>query len=246
MDLDDILICGKVKRARRLLVYGVPGIGKTTFASKAPDCIFLPTEDGSWDLDVKRTPLIEDPSQLIDYIDMIICKNAHKNVILDTIDGLEPLIWKMVVDQINAKEGKEYKVISDIGWQQGYDNAAIKWGRLLRTQFDRLIRHGINVILLGHSDVAKFTPPDGDGYSMYTPRVHKKATYEITAWCDEVLFANFVTKTIKGANNKVQAIGKGERVMYCQPKPHFDVKNRLNLPAELPFDYDEYAQFLGA
>jgi len=246
MNLDDILITGKVKRPRRLLVYGVPGIGKTTFASKAPNSIFIPTEDGSDDLDVERTPLVTDATQLTDYIDMIITKNVHKNVIIDTVDGLEPIIWKMVVDQINAKETKEYKVITDIGWQQGYDNAAIKWGKLLRTQFDRLIRQGMNVILLGHSDIGKFTPPDGDGYSMYTPRVHKKTAYEITAWCDEVLFANFVTKTRKDANNKVQAIGKGERVLYCTPKPHYEVKNRLNLPAELPFEWEAYAEYLGA
>jgi AAA domain len=41
----------------RLLIHGVHGVGKTTFAAGAPDRVFLLTEDGLGTLDVPHFPL---------------------------------------------------------------------------------------------------------------------------------------------------------------------------------------------
>jgi hypothetical protein len=40
----------------RVVIYGVPGIGKTTLASKMPAPIFLPVEDGLGQLEVDTFP----------------------------------------------------------------------------------------------------------------------------------------------------------------------------------------------
>ncbi|WP_423830963.1 AAA family ATPase, partial [Staphylococcus pseudintermedius] len=42
----------------RLLVWGVSGVGKTTFAAAAPNPIFLCTEEGAESLNVARFPLL--------------------------------------------------------------------------------------------------------------------------------------------------------------------------------------------
>ena len=44
---------GRVDRPPRLVVYGVEGIGKSTFAAGAPNTIFLGPENGTETLDVK-------------------------------------------------------------------------------------------------------------------------------------------------------------------------------------------------
>ena len=49
---------GRDPAARRTFGYGVQGVGKTTFASEAPGAIFLPTEDGTRDIDCTRLPLL--------------------------------------------------------------------------------------------------------------------------------------------------------------------------------------------
>ncbi|MCL2120125.1 MAG: ATP-binding protein [Planctomycetaceae bacterium] len=41
---------GKKQQPPRLLIYGSEGVGKSTLAAKAPNPIFIPTEDG---LDVR-------------------------------------------------------------------------------------------------------------------------------------------------------------------------------------------------
>ena len=47
---------GKQSRPERILLYGVEGVGKSTFASNAPRAIFLDIEEGTKHLDVERTP----------------------------------------------------------------------------------------------------------------------------------------------------------------------------------------------
>lgn len=47
---------GKIKSALKVVVYGPEGIGKTTFASRFPDPIFIDTEGSTKHMEVKRLP----------------------------------------------------------------------------------------------------------------------------------------------------------------------------------------------
>ena len=53
-------------KAPRILVHGMPGVGKTTFAASAPDPIVIQTEDGLGALDVPTFSLATEYSQVID------------------------------------------------------------------------------------------------------------------------------------------------------------------------------------
>ena len=48
---------GRASRPPRLLLYGVEGIGKSSFASCAPHPIFIQTEDGLDEIDCDKFPL---------------------------------------------------------------------------------------------------------------------------------------------------------------------------------------------
>ncbi len=50
---------GKRDRARRVLIYGENGVGKSTLASCFPNPLFLNIEDGVGDLDVDSTSVIK-------------------------------------------------------------------------------------------------------------------------------------------------------------------------------------------
>ena len=56
----------------RIVLYGVPGIGKTTEASFAPKPIFLPVEDGLGQLDVPTFPQPKDYSEVASAIDTLL------------------------------------------------------------------------------------------------------------------------------------------------------------------------------
>ena len=50
------IIKGKIKKAKKVVIYGPEGIGKSTFASKFPDPVFIDTEGSTNDMDVARLP----------------------------------------------------------------------------------------------------------------------------------------------------------------------------------------------
>ena len=50
-------------QAPRIMLYGVEGIGKTTFAAGAPSPIFIQTEDGLGSIDVPHFPLASSMSR---------------------------------------------------------------------------------------------------------------------------------------------------------------------------------------
>ena len=43
---------------RRTVLYGAAGVGKTTWASKWPNPVLIPTEDGFRDVDVPAGPIV--------------------------------------------------------------------------------------------------------------------------------------------------------------------------------------------
>ena len=45
---------GKIKSALKVVVYGQEGVGKSTFASKFPNPVFIDTEGSTKQLDVAR------------------------------------------------------------------------------------------------------------------------------------------------------------------------------------------------
>ena len=55
---------GIISRPVKAVIYGVEGIGKSTFASKFPDPLFFDLDRGSSRLDVKRVTDIQSWPQL--------------------------------------------------------------------------------------------------------------------------------------------------------------------------------------
>ena len=48
------IIEGKEKRPLKIVVYGPEGIGKSTFASQFPDPLFIDTEGGTSNLNIRQ------------------------------------------------------------------------------------------------------------------------------------------------------------------------------------------------
>jgi hypothetical protein len=90
------------KRPRHIfaLLYGVDGVGKSFWASHAPRPIFIGAEKGTEQLDVARFPQTESISELLAQIRALATeKHDFDSVVLDSLDWVEPLIWKAVCDE---------------------------------------------------------------------------------------------------------------------------------------------------
>src|SRR5690606_27553337 len=91
------LVKGAANSPPRILIFGVSGIGKTTFCADAPNPVFIQTEDGLGTLKSDAFPLARSYDEVIEAIGSLINENHnYKTLIVDSLDWLEPLIWKKV------------------------------------------------------------------------------------------------------------------------------------------------------
>ena len=132
-------------------IHGGAGVGKTTFASNAPNPIFLATEDGTDQMDVTRVK-IKNFLEMKQVIRELYDDKEFKTVVIDSVDHLETMIHDMVAHEHSVDS------IGKIGYGKGYEYAMAKWNNLMQ-MLQQLREHGKNVILIAHSQMKKFNDP---------------------------------------------------------------------------------------
>ena len=234
---------GRSTAPPRLLIYGTEGIGKSTLAARAPQPIFIQTEDGLGEIDCHKFPLASTFDEVTAALGALHAENHDfQSVVIDSLDWLERLIWDAVCQDYGAKSIEKV----DGGYGKGYIYALSPW-RAFLDQLSLLHRERhLAIILIAHAKVEKFEDPEASPYDRYSPRLHKHAGALLTEWCDAVLFATrkFRTQTEEtGFGRKrttAHAIGKdgGERILRTVGGPSCVAKNRYNLDPELPLDWN--------
>ena len=228
---------GKKKVAQKVVVYGVEGIGKSTFASQFPEPLFSDTEGSTNALDISRFDTINIWGDLVNQAHYVKSHQPCSTYVIDSVDWAE----RLCMEAICKEHGK--KSIEDFGYGKGYTLLAEEIQRLLNL-LQEIVDNGINVVLVAHSTIRKIERPDDENsYDRYELKLQKKTAPLIKEWCDMLLFANYQTYTQKSTDGKVTAKGKA-RMMYTTYSPVWDAKNRHNLPDELPFDYKEIAELI--
>lgn len=229
-------------RPRRTVLYGTHGLGKSTWASKWPSPVFVPTEDGLADIDVPTFPLATTLREAWEpIIELGRGEHEFKTVVVDSADWLEKLIWQAICE----KEGKKH--ITDFGYGKGYAEAAAKFEKYL-SALSVCRNVGMHVVIIAHSQISRFESPESESFDRYTPKLHRDASALLQEWADEVLFGCYrvYVKTQSEGFGKERSIGigAGERVLRTTEKPSHNAKNRLGLPDEMSLDFAEYEPFL--
>lgn len=238
------IIKGKIPCAKKVVCYGPEGIGKSTFASKFPEPVFIDTEGSTKDMDVARFDKPTSWQYLLDEIEYV--KNnpgVCKTLVIDTIDWAEMLCIEHICNK-HQKNG-----IEDFGYGNGYVYVKEEFGRFLNKLSD-VVDKGVNVVLTAHAQIRKFEQPDEMGaYDRWELKLGKKTSSQtsplVKEWADMLLFANYKTYSVaaddKGKKHKAQG---GSRVMYTSHHPCWDAKNRYGLPEQISFDYSEIAPII--
>lgn len=235
----DSLTTGIIQRPLGLIIYGPGGVGKTTFACKAPNAVLCDIERGSdkiEDIHRDKPDKLEDVYDLMDELES---GSKFDTLILDTLDRLEPMVWKYVCEHYSGK-GPAMKNIEAFGYGKGYSYAKEVWENLTR-RFDVLRDKGINIILVAHSQVRTFQDPiQNAGYDRNILKLHERSTGCLKEWAEVMLFADFETITYEDDNKKPRARSDSDRVMYTEKRAAFDAKSRVSLPFEMPVDFDNF------
>jgi hypothetical protein len=236
------VISGKVQKAKKVVVYGPEGVGKSSLAAQFPRRVFIDTEGSTTEMDVDRLPKPSSWQMLNQQVQWIKQQGTARfgSLVIDTFDWAEMLATESVCSA-NNKKGVE-----DFGYGKGYIYVAEEIGRFLNLLSD-VVESGIHVILVAHSQIVKFEQPDEMGaYDRYQLKLGAKTGSRTAAlvkeWADMVLFINYKTFSVstdkEGKKNKAQG---GTRTIYANHHPAWDAKNRHGLPDEFPLDYGQIA-----
>lgn len=232
---------GIISRPVKGCVYGVEGIGKSTFASKWPDPLFFDLDGGTARLDVKRVGDIKSWPQLMESIKFVYENpSTCRTLVIDTADAAE----RLCIEYICGKFGK--KGIEDFGYGNGYTYLVEEFSRFL-VLLETCITQGINVCILAHAVLKTVTLPDEMGqYDHWELKLSSKTTNKVAPlvkeWADLLLFANYETILVTDDKSKKQKAQGGQRMMWTSHTTFADAKNRFNLPEKLPFDYSYIAK----
>lgn len=223
---------GVVPKAQKVVLYGVEGIGKSTFAAQFPNPLFIDTEDSTLHMNVKRFDKPTSWQMLLQQIEYVKQNKPCQTLVIDTIDWAEEICKRHLM----AANG--WSAIDSEGYGKKYVALAKEIGELLN-KLSEVIDVGINVVLTAHAWLRKKEEPDEMGaYDRYELKLEKKTAPIVKEWADMVLFANYKTTIITDSKTESKKATGGQRMMFTTHRPTWDAKNRVGLPDEVTFDYN--------
>ena len=224
---------GKQTRAQRVVLYGVESVGKSTFAAKFPNPLFLDIEGGTSHLDVDRCE-IGNWKQLTDALAEAKATD-YKTIVIDSADWAE----RLCVEDLLASTKKSS--IEDFGFGKGWVMVAERMSRFL-SSVDQLIDAGKNVVLIAHSKIVRFEAPDAlAAYDRYELKLSKQSAPLLKEFADELWFLRFKTKVSTTDSGKGKGICGKERILLTTHSAAYDAKTRSGLAEELPLEWASVA-----
>jgi len=234
------IITGITPEPFRLLIHGIEGIGKSTFAAQAPDPVVVQTEDGLGQIDVPKFPLAESFDTVQENLNALVSeKHDYQTVVIDSIDWLEKLAVQKVLEKHHGKT-----TLAEFDYGKGYAMLIPLFETIigLLNQLRRVRK--MNVVLIAHSKNEKIEDPTGSSYDQYAPRLDKRVNGMVREWSDVIGFATveisrqtldegFDKRTIA---RSVKDKTGNDRILILESTPSIVAKSRYALPSKMPLD----------
>jgi hypothetical protein len=239
-----ILATGRVTTRRPLIatLVGGPNTGKSSLACTFRKPYLLRTEGENVPSDIPDARLPAGPEEPLEDANQLWAqlKALHEDehefatLIVDSTSGLD----EMFANQVMKDSGKNTLATALGGYGAGYEAVAAMHGRV-RKMAEILRRdRGMSTVFIAHSDIIRLEPPDSEGYTSHSLRLHKKS---IRHYVDSVDLVGFIKQEtiLKGEEGQKKAITTGGRVLVAYLTPANVSKNRMGITEDLPFEFGE-------
>jgi len=223
----------------KMVLYGEPGVGKSVFASKAPNPFFI-TTDGNyeWLLDFgakeeahKQVYSWEEAKQVFASKEL----EPYQTIVVDLTEDL----FKWCEYEFCKKNKLEH--VSDIGFAKGYD--------ITRNEFfieiSKLLAMDKNIILITHGITSVVKDRRGVEHTKYSPstRIPDKVWDMI-----EGRVRYFLRCYLKAEENSDGTLSKNRYLSLVPKENEFGIIRGVNeneVPQDIPLDFDTFASIIG-
>lgn len=219
-----------------IILHGVPGWGKTSFAAQMPKVLFMMSRDETGLKTLMRhgqvgeTAHYPNPFETWNRIktawqELYVKNHDFKNFVIDTLTGVARICMESICQ---SKFGGDWEKFGDYG--AGMKSVLPEWEQGLKIL--KKLAERMNVIALCHSHVKTMNNPKGPNYDRWIPMMQESMWGLTNGWADMVLFGDLETGITgaKDANKKGKATTGGKRLIRCSFHPAFDAKHRHGLP----------------
>ena len=219
-----------------LIVFGLEGVGKSSFAASFPKPFFVDLEGGSKSFNVDRVTDVT-WNETLDVLEELKTTD-YMTIVIDSLDWLEALLHKHV-----CEKQKVSAIEDSFGSYGKWVNGVLGEWKPFVQLLKELRSLGKNIVMISHYQVKVFNDPATSlPYDRYTLKLVDKVSAMFKEWVDCVLFANF--ETYSGSTDAKAKKGKGFstglRKLYCEKRAAYDAKNRFGLPESINLAYEEF------
>ena len=209
------------------IVYGSPGVGKTTFGAAAGNSIIVDCENGAGTIPCTRTPLLTDWLSIEQWLtELATGHHEYHLVVIDTIDWLIRRIEEHVsglANDMNATLNRSHG-----GYGNGKQVLKNYIYQTLLPLLDKIIARNCAVVLLAHAKRGEITSTDGVTATKSTPDIAEDYRDSIIEWSD------FVGLAVHNPD--------GSRMLTLTETPQALAKNRYYIDTPVDLSWTAFVQ----
>ncbi len=210
-------------RAPKGIVYGPPGVGKTTFGACG---LIINAENG-----IPQGLVVDHTEYFSEWLEMRKCLDwlgeMNHNYGVVTIDTVDWMLRRME-EFVSGTDGTTRGMTSTLNKSQGgYGNGKLVLRnhvyQYLLPLLDKLVNNGVAVLLLAHTTRRELTTQDGAIYEKSMPKIHADLSDVFIEWSDFVGAACMLS---------------GERALILQETGQLVAKNRYGITNPISLSWD--------
>jgi hypothetical protein len=209
-----------------------PKFGKTTTASKFPNAVIIPFEDG---VKGQVANVAEDISNWDDFLEFIDRLEEFREeigddiqtLVFDTVNKAYDMCEPYTLSKLSIADKKHYFKPSDVPHGQFYPAR----DKHFTQSIDRILSLGFSILFLSHSKVKTIRPKDSEPYDVYSSTMGDRLEAIINPLVDFMLYGE--QRNVEGLKKRA-LITKGNEMAVA-------TGNRVHIEEDIIFDTEEEA-----